>query len=258
MGATDIKTPLDKVQRYRLRFVGHGCDLLPVEAGESYAADAVWVRLSHVERALSLTVAAVEKAVEGSARLRVRELETLIAAGACTHCVGFGVAKGRVEIRGETEGTCSACDGQGTGKAQLAALAGRKDEGVVGYTGPATQNTLDEPRYPCAECGKLRTKAEGGECLTTCEGLGFNCDGTKSQPPAARPPTASKLARLEAVKTFGPLGKSALMQPDSTAGWICREDAIEAARLDFAELEAKLATRTKAIDQATPEEASQS
>ena len=36
----------------------------------------------------------------------------------------------------------------------------------------------DEPRYPCAKCGKLRTCAEGGNVLTTCEGLGFNCDGT--------------------------------------------------------------------------------
>src|ERR1039458_3029145 len=36
----------------------------------------------------------------------------------------------------------------------------------------------DELRYPCAKCGKLRTCAEGGNVLTTCEGLGFNCDGT--------------------------------------------------------------------------------
>ena len=42
----------------------------------------------------------------------------------------------------------------------------------------AAQPPADEPRYPCAACGKLRTKAEGGECLTTCEGLGYNCDGT--------------------------------------------------------------------------------
>ena len=43
---------------------------------------------------------------------------------------------------------------------------------------PAVAEPKAEAKYPCAKCGKLRTKAEGGECLTTCEGLGFNCDGT--------------------------------------------------------------------------------
>jgi len=47
---------LDKVLRYKLCFVGRGCDLLPVEPGAIYAADQVWVRLSHAEHAHRLDV----------------------------------------------------------------------------------------------------------------------------------------------------------------------------------------------------------
>ena len=45
-------------------------------------------------------------------------------------------------------------------------------------SGTVSKGQPDLPRFPCASCGKLRTRAEGGDVFTTCEGLGVNCDGT--------------------------------------------------------------------------------
>jgi hypothetical protein len=60
---------------------------------------------------------------------------------------------------------------------------------------PAERLADDFPRFACDKCGKLRTKAEGGEVWTTCEGYGRNCDGS-SERPAGEAPHAHGLYEL--------------------------------------------------------------
>ncbi|MBK8006787.1 MAG: hypothetical protein IPK12_23645 [Gemmatimonadetes bacterium] len=47
---------------------------------------------------------------------------------------------------------------------------------------PATPAPETEPTYPCVECGKLRTKAEGGTTFTVCDAC-----WDKAKPPAPGP-----------------------------------------------------------------------
>ena len=56
-------------------------------------------------------------------RAAVERLRNCIANGICNHCCGMGVANGRVVLQGRGYGTCKACGGEGTGKAQLAAIS---------------------------------------------------------------------------------------------------------------------------------------
>lgn len=51
---------------------------------------------------------------------------------------------------------------------------------------PAPRVPTVDPRRPCAKCGRLRTKAEGAEVFSTCEGPGYNCDGTPEAPTVPR------------------------------------------------------------------------
>jgi hypothetical protein len=83
------------------------------------------------------------------------------------------------------------------------------------------KGAADERKYPCAVCGRLRTKAEGGEVFTTCEG-----------PAPCEPPAPPTLARLEAALRE--------MNDPNDSGEDIDERIISAAREDLAEHEGNL------------------
>jgi hypothetical protein len=70
----------------------------------------------------------------------------------------------------------------------------------------------DERRYPCANCGKLRTKAEGGEVFTTCEGPGHHCDGTPEDAAEPAAPVASGEAEAGTIALDAWLDSRDVMQ----------------------------------------------
>ncbi|HMA19537.1 MAG TPA: hypothetical protein VKO87_01975, partial [Gemmatimonadaceae bacterium] len=76
---------------------------------------------------------------------------------------------------------------------------------------PAAPSEASPAGVPCSICGKLRTESEGANVFTTCEGPGYNCDGTPIAQPAAPSPDVERAVHWLRAGGFAPPKMAAII-----------------------------------------------